>query len=152
MNNKLLVVTDLGSFKAYQVDEDQLGSSPRLQLMEEFHTDEAGAKMMDRLTDMAGRYGGRTAGDWAATYGEKHNLELEFKKRAIRQLAQRLNDLLENKDVESCFFAASKEISHQILHELRPQALKKIEKTISCDLTKAGKKDLIERFNGAMAA
>jgi hypothetical protein len=149
MNNKLLVVTDLGSFKAYQMEDDGISSSPRLELINEFHTREAGEKILNKVTDLAGRYGSPTDRNWGTTWGEKHNLELEFKKRAIRQLADRLNHLLENKEVETCYFAASKEISHQLLDELKPLARAKIEKTVSCDLTKADKKQLLARFNGS---
>ena len=37
MNNKLVVVTDLGSFKAYKLEADSLHSTPRLELIEEFN-------------------------------------------------------------------------------------------------------------------
>src|SRR5438552_846879 len=56
MNNKLVVVTDLGSFKAYKLEVNGLHKTPRLELIEEFNLVEAHGKMSDRLSDLAGRY------------------------------------------------------------------------------------------------
>src|SRR5438309_690777 len=50
MNNKLVVVTDLGSFKAYKLETNNQHSTPRLELIEEFSLVDAHGKMIDRLT------------------------------------------------------------------------------------------------------
>ena len=147
MNNKLVVVTDLGSFKAYKLEANSLHSTPRLELIEEFNLVDAHGKLSNQLTDSAGRYHAPVMGKWATPWGERHNIELERKRRLIKQVAHALNDLLHRNGPDGCYLAASKEINHQILAELPRHARAKIEKIIPCDLTKADKTELLRHFN-----
>ena len=43
---------------------------------------------------------------------ERHNMELESRKHMVRQLAQRLNVLARNPEVERCLLSSSREINH----------------------------------------
>ena len=86
-------------------------------------------------------------GKWAASSGERHNIDLERRRRLIKQVAHFLNALLRRDSSDACYFAASKEISQQILAELPREARARIEKIISCDLTKAEKSELLRRFD-----
>src|SRR2546427_11079020 len=94
MNNKLVVVTDLGSFKAYKLETNNQHSTPRLELIEEFNLVDAHGKMIDHVTDLAGRYHAPVLGKWATPWGERHNIELERKRRLVKQVAHALADLL----------------------------------------------------------
>jgi hypothetical protein len=78
--------------------------------------------------------------------GERHNIELESRKRLVRQLAQRLNILARSPDIERCFLAASREINHQLLEELEPQVRAKIAKNVPADLTKLERTDILRHF------
>ena len=78
--------------------------------------------------------------------GERHNIELEARRRLVRQLAQRLNTLARGQEIERCFLAASKEINHQLLEELDPHLRAKIEKNIPADLTKLERAEILRRF------
>ena len=147
MTNKLLVVTDLGSFKAYKLEANSLHSTPRLELIEELNLASAHGKMVDQVSDLAGRYHNPTMGKWSTTWGERHNIELERKRRLIKQVAASLTDLLRRDGAEGCYLAASKEINHQIIAELPREARAKIEKIVPCDLTKAEKSDLLKHFD-----
>src|SRR5436190_5327090 len=147
MNDKLLVVTDLGSFKAYRLEVNNQHSTPRLELIEEFNLVEAHGKLSDRLTDMAGRYHAPTLGKWATPWGERHNIELEKKRRLVKQVAHALTDLLRREAVDGCYLAAGKEINHQILAELPRQVRARIEKIVPCDLTIAEKADILKHFD-----
>ena len=146
MNNKLVVVTDLGSFKAYKLETNNQHSTPRLELIEEFSLVDAHGKMIDRLTDLAGRYHAPVLGKWATPWGERHNIELERKRRLVKQVAHALADLLRRNGVDSCYLAAGKEINHQIIAELPRDARAKIEKIVACDLNKADKTELLRHF------
>jgi len=145
MNDKLVVVTDLGSFKAYKLEANGLHSLPRLELIEEFNFIEAHAKLSDRLSDFAGRTPG--LGNWAAPSGERHNIALERKRRLVKQVAHALTELLGQNGSEACYFAAAKEINHQILAELPRQVRAKIEKNVPCDLTKVEKTEILRHFD-----
>jgi len=149
MKNTLIVVADLGCFKAYRLENHQPNQSPRLELVEEFTDADAHGKLVDKVSDLSGRFPRRTgASNMAAAMsdGERHNIELEGRKRLVRQLAQRLNGLLRNKEVERCLLAASREINHQLLDELEPQVRAKIEKNVPADLTKLERAEILRHF------
>jgi len=145
MKKQLLIVTDLGSFKAYAVDNSRLHSTARLELIEHFNPEQPHRKMTDKLSDLAGRY--RAPGGKGSTpFGEQHNIKLEERKRLIRQLARRLNLLMGDEDVESCYLAASKGIDRQILGALSPAAHAKIKRNLPADLIKTSKAKLLHYF------
>jgi hypothetical protein len=149
MKNTLVVVADLGCFKAYRLDDNHLHRSPRLELLEQFESPEAHGKLVEKVTDLSGRFRrgtGPANGAGAMSDGERHHLELELRKRLVRQLAQRFNHLARHKEVERCLLAASKEINRQLLDELEPQVRAKIEKNIPADLTKLEPSEILRRF------
>lgn len=149
MKNTLLVVTDLGGFKAYRLDNGEFQRSPRLELLEEFSNAAAHGRLVDRVTDLGGRFPRSTGASnttGAMSDGERHNIQLEQRKRLVRQLAHRLSSLLRNTEIERCFLAASREIHHQLLDELDGRVRAKIERNLPADLTKVDKSDLLAYF------
>ena len=144
MKNTLVVVTDLGSFKAYKLELTPVKKTPRLQLVEEFVTTAAHGKILDKVSDRAGRHRAPTS-RMAMPWGEPHNIELEKKRRLIKLLAGRLNEIIGN-GFDECHLAASKEINRQLLKELKPSARAKIVKNVQADLTKIDKAELLEHF------
>jgi hypothetical protein len=149
MKNTLVVVTDLGCFKAFRLENHHPNRAPHLELVEEVNNADAHEKLVDKVTDLAGRFP-RSAGAASArgpmSDGERHNMELETRKRLVRQLAQRLNALARSPEVERCLLASSREINHQLLAELEPQVRAKIEKCVSADLTKLERADILRYF------
>jgi hypothetical protein len=149
MKNTLLVVADLAGFKAFKLENNNpLHRSPRLEFAAQFDNPDAHSRLGDRVSDLAGRFPrgtGRKAGG-AMSDGERHNIELETRKRWVRQLAQRINSLAGGQEIESCFLAASREINHQLLEELEPRVRAKIEKNVSADLTKVERAELLRHF------
>src|SRR5258708_38674575 len=123
MNNKLLVVTELGSLKAYKLATINQHSTPRLELVEEFSLVDAHGKMMDDMADLAGRSHAPAMGKWATPSGERHNIELERKRRLVKQLAHALADMLRRDGADGCYLAGGKEINHPSLAELPRDAL-----------------------------
>jgi len=140
---------DLGCFKAYRLENHHPKQTPRLELVAEFNNADAHGKLVDKVTDFAGRFPRRTGArnmTGAMSDGERHNIELEARKRLVRRLAQRLNTLLRSEDVERCLLAASREINHQLLAELEPQMRAKIEKNLPADLTKLEPAEILRHF------
>lgn len=145
MKSTLVVVADLACYKAYRVDTANHHSHPRLELLEHYDSPEAHGKLVDKVTDMSGQFPrGVTAG--AMSDGERHNIELEFRKRLVRQLAQRLNSLARNDEYERCLLAASREINNLLVGELDPKVRAKIQKNVPSDLTKVEKSELLAYF------
>jgi hypothetical protein len=149
MKNTLVVVADLGCFKAYRLENDHLDRSPRLEPVQEFNNAGAHDKLGGKVTDLAGRFPRKTGAahtTGAMSDGERHNIELESRKRLVRQHAQRLNALARTTDFDRCLLAASREINHQLLDELEPQVRAKIEKNIPVDLTKLERAEILQHF------
>jgi hypothetical protein len=149
MNNTLVVVTDLGCFKAFRLENNHPHQSPRLELLEEFNSADAHEKLVDQVSDLSGRFprsSGMSHATGAMSDGERHNIELERRKRLVRQLGQRLNTLARSKDVERCLLAASREINRQLLEELEPLVRAKIGKNVAADLTKLEHAEVLRHF------
>jgi len=149
MKNTLLVVADLGGYKAYKIEpNEQPNRAPRLELLEQYDNGQAHDRLVDKVSDLAGRFpraGGLTNGG-AMSAGERHNIELETRKRLVRQLAQRINLLARAQEIERCMLAASREINSQLVGELDPQVREKIVKNLSADLTKIERSDILRHF------
>lgn len=146
MKQKLVVVTDLGSLKAYRLEKNDFGRSPRLELLEDLQLTGAHERITDQVSDLAGRFGKGGGPGTGASAGERHNIELEHRRRLVRQLTDRLHRLIHPEEVDACYFAASKEIHHQILDNLEARVRSKITKHIPADLTKLDKVELLSRF------
>jgi hypothetical protein len=148
MKNTLLVVADLGGYKAFKLENNQLTRAPRLELLEQFDNANAHERLVDRVSDLSGRFprgtGLKAAG--AMSDGERHNIELESRKRLVRQLARRLNMLARPAEIERCFLAASREINHQLVQELDPGVKAKIEKNVPANLTKIEQARILRHF------
>jgi hypothetical protein len=145
MKNTLVVVADLGCFKAYKVENNEPTRTPRLELIEQFDNPEAHGHLVDKVSDQSGRFPRGTVGG-AMSDGERHNIGLEMRKRFVKQLAQRFNTLARNREIERCLCAVSKEINHLLAEELEPGVRAKIEKTLPVDLTKLDRSEILRRF------
>ena len=149
MKNTLVVVTDLGGFKAYRLDDDHLNSAPRLELFAEFNNDQAHVRLSETVTDLSGRFPRRTGtsrATGAMSDGERHNLKLEQRKRGVRRMATELNSLMRDGNVEQCWLAASRDMNRQLLAELDPHVRAKIGLNIPADLMKVDKSELLQHF------
>jgi hypothetical protein len=149
MKNTLVLVADLAGFKSYRLDHNPMNSGPRLEPLETFENPDAHGKIVEKVSDMAGRYrqaGGARNGSVAGSVGERHNMDLEFRKRLIRQMAGRLNAIGRSADVERCYLAASLEINRPLLDELEPGVRAKIQKNVCADLTKMGRAEILGHF------
>ena len=149
MKNTLIVVTDLGCFKAFRLENHHLHPTRHLTLVEEFNNADAHGKLVDKVTDLSGRFprsSGMAGARGAMSDGERHNIELESRKRLVRQLAERFNVLARGPEVECCLLAASREINHQLLEELEPAVRAKIEKNVPADLTKLERAEILRHF------
>lgn len=147
--NKLVVLTDLGTFKAYRLEEDRVSSSPRLQPVDGYETPLGDDRIGRRLSDQAGQFQKGSLSFAAvndSANGERHNIWLENEKRSVKQIAERMDELLSNGEFDACYFAASNEINGQIVDNLSPQARGKIEKNLHCNLVNAPKEELLQHF------
>lgn len=80
--------------------------------------EEAHTRLVEMVTDLAGRRAAPTQKNWGAPLSDDHNLDLEFRRRLIRHIASHIERLIQGGDCQSCWLAAPKEITHQIVQEL----------------------------------
>ncbi len=145
----VIIAVDLGHFKAYKVGKTKLGSS-KMQLIESYDSIEAHGKLLDRITDQAGRFrlGGDKGGNSKAKgYGEPHNIKLEEEKRLIKLIAKDINTLIGREKCEAWCMAAPAEINSRIVENLLPDVTSKLAKNVMCNLTRSRKLEILGQFD-----
>jgi hypothetical protein len=132
----LIVVADRGAFKAYRVDETPT-RGPSLHLIQAFNITDAHGKMIDKVTDLAGRYGvadGAGTHHGASTADSK--LETETDRRIYKQLADQIVKIIERRGKEGWSFAAPAEIHSAIVDLLPGNVRDRIVEHVKSDLVK----------------
>lgn len=142
MNDKLLIVTDLGLFKSYRFTRTE-ADSPRLELLEELVLDEARQHVREKVADFAGRRAAPTNKNWGAPIADAHNLKLETKRRLVKRIAGEIERLaLQHVDC-GLWLAAHREINSQITSLLAGPVRERIEINLTADLVRAPKDEVL---------
>ncbi len=133
----LIIVTDRGSLKAYRVNETPT-RGPSLQLVQAFNITDAHGRLVDKVSDLAGRFpvsdgaGGRHANSIA----ERTQLETETDRRIHKELADQIVKIVSSNGKEGWSFAAPAEI-HTAIVDLLPAAVRdRIVEHVKSDLVK----------------
>jgi hypothetical protein len=143
---KIIVVVDLGHFKAYKVTKEPLEST-RTKLIKSYDAIDAHGKLSEKLSDNAGRFGiGKGKNGAAKGYGEPHNLHLEIEKKLIKTIAQDINELIKKEKLPQWYLAAVRKINKQVVELLNAAVRAKLEKNITADLTKTHKSEILGFF------
>jgi len=142
---KIIIVADLGHFKVYEVSRSPM-ESPRIELKKSYDIVDAHGRFGDKLSDEAGRFGMDGGKKGIKGYGEPHNIEIENRRRLIRQIARDINSFINSAKVSKWCLAAAKGINKQILENLDPSVLKRLQKNVVADLTKKHKTEILEYF------
>lgn len=142
----VIITVDLGHFKAYRVTRDPLGR-PIVDLIESYDSLEGHGKLGDKLSDVAGRFvGGGGKGEVAKGYGEPHHLESEIAKKIVKMIAMDITALIKKEDCEKWYLAAGEKINKEIVEKLEPKVKSKLDKSITVDLTKTPKSEILSHF------
>ena len=145
--SSLIIVTDRGSLKAYRVDETPT-RGPSLKLVQAFDVTDAHGKLVDKVTDSAGRFpvsdgaGGRHANSIA----ERTQLETETDRRIHKQLADQIAKIVESDGVEGWSFAAPASIHAAIVDLLPRKVRNRIVEHVKSDLVKTEPSKLPAHF------
>lgn len=146
MDKIVIIVADLGHFKAYRVTREAR-ESPRVQLIESYDSVEGHGKLVDKFSDMAGRFGRGGGHDEAAMdSGERHTIELEIEKRLVRMIAEDIESVIIREECKKWYLAANGEINRQIVEHLKHEVREKLEKNVAADLTKIEKSEILSHF------
>jgi hypothetical protein len=135
--SSLIIVTDRGSLKAYKVNETPT-RGPSLQLIQAFNITDAHGKLIDKLTDLAGRFpvsDGVSRQHHAASIAES-KLENETDRRIYKQLADQIVKIVKSDDGKGWSFAAAPDI-HKAIVDLLPAPVRdRIVEHVKSDLVK----------------
>lgn len=149
MAKKLLVLADLGHCKVYRLEDGRNFSTPRLQLLEDWQTNVT-QHLSKELSDQAGQYRrgmlSAAEGAMAMSAGEQHNLSLERKRRAVKVLAKRIEELLDSEEVEGCYLAADRQINAALLDAMGQRARSRIQRNVPANLTRLDASHVIHHF------
>ncbi len=143
----LIIVTDRGSLKAYRVDETPT-RGPSLRLVQAFDLTDAHGRLIDKVTDLAGRFpvGDEAGGRHASSIAERTQMETETHRRIQKQLADQIIKIVSRDGKEGWSFAAPAEI-HAAIIDLLPAAVRdRIVEHVKSDLVKTEPSKLPAHF------
>ena len=133
----IVITADRGSLKAYQVNETPT-RGPSLKLIQAFDITDAHGRLIDKVTDQAGRFGvaeGSGAQRGHASIAEP-KLENETGRRINKELADQISKIINGSGKEGWSFAAPAEI-HSAIVELLPGRIRdRIVEHVKSDLVK----------------
>ena len=133
----LVVVADRGSVKAYRVDETPT-RGPSLHMVQAFNTTGAHGKLIDKITDLAGRF---AVTDSPGPHHHQSSiaeskLENETDRRILKQLADEIAKIVRAAQGQGWSFAAPSEIHSAIVDLLPDPVRNRIVEHVKSDLVK----------------
>jgi hypothetical protein len=132
----LVIVADRGSLKAYRVNETPT-RGPSLHLVQAFNTIDAHGRLLDKVTDYAGRFAVRDgAGLQHGASIAETKLENETDRRIYRQLADQIAKVVKTDGIEGWSFAAPAEFHSAIVDLLPNDVRNRIVEHVKSDLVK----------------
>jgi hypothetical protein len=146
--SSLVIVTDRGSLKAYKVNETPT-RGPSLQLVQAFDMTDAHGKLIDKVSDSAGRFPvteGAGAHRGPASIAERTQLALETDRRIQKELADQIVQIVSQNGKNGWSFAAPAEIHSTIVELLPADVRQRIVEHVKSDLVKVEPARLISHF------
>jgi protein required for attachment to host cells len=147
-SSSLVIVTDRGGLKAYRVNQTPT-RGPSLQLVQAFNITDAHGRLVDKVTDVAGRFSvtnGAGAHRGAGSIAERTQIVTEMDRRIYKELADQITNIVSNNGEEGWSFAAPAEIHAAILAHLPATVADRIVEHVKSDLVKVEPAKLISRF------
>src|SRR5204863_8324981 len=144
----LVIVADRGSLKAYQVNETPT-RGPSLKLIQAFDITAAHGKLVDKVSDLAGRFPvTESAGSHrgAASIAERTQLDNENDRRINKELADQITKVINESGKEGWAFAAPSEIHSAIVDLLADRVRNRLVENVKSDLVKVEPAKLPNHF------
>ncbi len=143
----IIITADRGSLKAYQVNETPT-RGPSLKLIQAFDITDAHGKLIDKVTDLAGRFApteSAGAQRGAASIAES-KLENETDRRINKELADQIAKVINGSGKEGWAFAAPSEIHSAVVDLLPERVRNRIVEHVKSDLVKVEPSKLPNHF------
>ena len=146
--SSLVIVTDRGSLRAYRVTKTPT-RGPSLQLVQAFNITDAHSRLIDKVSDLAGRFpvtDGAGTHRGGASIAERTQLATEMDRRIHKELADQIAKIVSQNGKEGWSLAAPAEI-HAAIVDLLPRAVReRIVEHVKSDLVKVEAARLISHF------
>ena len=146
--SSLVIVTDRGSLKAYRVNETPT-RGPSLQLVQAFNITDAHGRLVDKLSDLAGRFPvteGAGTHRGPSSISERTQLATEMDRRIHKELADQIAKIVSQNGKDGWSFAAPAEI-HAAIVDLLPAGIRqRIVEHVKSDLVKVEAARLTSHF------
>ena len=146
--SSLIIVTDRGGLKAYQVNETPT-RGPSLQLVQAFNITDAHGRLVDKVSDLAGRFpviNGAGTHHGPGSIAERTHLATEMDRRIHKELADQITKIVSLDGKKGWSFAAPAEIHGAIVDLLPPAVRDRIVEHVKSDLVKVEPAKLVSRF------
>ena len=145
--SSLIIVTDRGSLKAYRVDETPT-RGPSLKLVQAFNITDAHGRLLDKVTDQAGRFpvSDGAGKHHAASIAERTQLDSETDRRIHKQLADQIVKVVKSDGVRGWSFAAPATMHAAIVDLLPGEVRDRIVEHVKSDLVKIEPAKLAAHF------
>jgi hypothetical protein len=143
----IVITADRGSLKAYQVNETPTRGAS-LKLIQAFDITEAHGRLLDKVTDQAGRFAvteSAGAHRGQASIAES-KLENETGRRINKELADQIAKVVNGSGKEGWAFAAAPEIHSAIVNLLPDRVRNRIVEHVKSDLVKVEPAKLANHF------
>src|ERR1700751_3770378 len=144
----IVITADRGSLKAYQVNETPT-RGPNLKLVQAFDVTAAHGRLIDKVTDLAGRFPvteGAGAHRGATSIAERTQLATENHRRINKELADQIAKIIQESGKEGWALAAPSEI-HSAIVDLLPDGVRNwIVEHVKSDLVKVEPAKLPNHF------
>lgn len=131
----LIIVADHGSLKAYRVDETPT-RGPSLKLVQAFDVTDAHGKLLDKVTDLAGRYAVNDGSGMHQASIAESKLETETERRINKQLADQIARIAKSDGIQGWSFAAPASCHNAIIDLLPSDVRNRIVEFVKSDLVK----------------
>ena len=147
--SSFLIVADRGNLKAFRLEKLATERPPRLELVQALSITAAHQKLSELVTDQAGRFpvgsGGMSQGRHQNAISES-NLDLENDRRIQKELAARIDEILEREQPATWSFAAPPEINGAVLEKIAPPLRARLVENVAADLVNAQSRELVAHF------
>lgn len=135
----LLIATDRGHLNAYRSQ-----SNGSMLQIDAIGFEEGNSRLSDLVTDQAGAF--PVAGTPGTGHAERPKLEGELQARCIRQIAERIEQLVRSEKPDIWGLSAPAEINKSILESLRPQTRDLLAVNLKLNLTNVAPQELHGHF------
>jgi hypothetical protein len=155
MSPKLIIVADSQRFKVLKINKDSF-ERESLELLESIDSINGHKTISEKLSDQHGNFetptgnfkgpDGSFQGANSSGFGENHNIEIEWERRRIKEIAEQISEALQKHIHDVWYFAAPKAINNQIVELLDEKNKKSMKINLHSDLTKIPNSKLLEYF------